>query len=146
MKRASIVFATLLLCLSFLMNTALALDEQKTERIDYEDGSYAIITTIPAGMTRSRCADTLEYTYYNASDQKCFSYTLYATFTYDGVTATADSAAGRADLYLQGWSLTSHNEYTSGNTAYGNATFSSPLGLKHPVNLSLTCDKNGNVT
>ncbi len=145
MKRVFTNMAALLLCMCFLFSTASAFDGVQTERIDYEDGSYAIITTVTGGLTRASKADSKTYTYYNSSDQRCFSYTLYATFTYNGVTSTADSSVGGAELYLRGWDLISQNEWTSGSAAYGTASFSGPNGESRPVSLSLVCDRNGTV-
>lgn len=144
MKCLLSVAAVLILSLGLLANTASAANKLE-ERIDYENGSYAIITTITSGVARANVADSKTYTYYNSSNQRCFSYTLNATFTYDGRTASATSSSGGASIYRQGWSLSSHNEYTSGSTAYGSATFSGPNDESRPVSLSLTCDKDGSV-
>lgn len=145
MKRLFTSTAALLLCMCFLLGTAAAFDSGQTERIDYEDGSYAIITTITGGLIRANTADSKLYTYYNADRVKCFTYTLYATFTYDGKTSSANTAAASADYYVRGWACSSHNEWTSGSAAYGSAVFTGPNGKAHPVNLSLVCDKDGNV-
>lgn len=140
MKRVFSVAAALLLCLSLLVNTAAAFEGPYTERVDYGDGSYAIITTISTGTSRATTSDSKTYTYYNSSNQRCFAYTLYATFTYNGTTSSADAVAGGANFYLHGWNIDSHSEWTSGS-----AVFSGPNGESRPVSLSLTCDKNGNV-
>lgn len=145
MKRTFSTAAMLLLCIGLLFSTASALDDGQIERIDYEDGSYAIISTVCASRTRSQFDSSKDYTYYNSDDQRCFSYTLYASFTYDGVTSSADSCYCDAVIYHRGWTGDSHSEWTSGNTAYGRAVFSGPNGLSIPVNLTLTCDKDGNV-
>lgn len=144
MKRVLSVVTAVFLCMSTLFTVAAATDTQ-AERIDYEDGSYAIVTTSIGGLTRASKADSKTYTYYNPSNQRCFSYTLYATFTYNGVTSSADMAAYSIDIYLRGWDCDSHSEYTSGNAAYGTASFSGPNGESRPVSLSLVCDRNGTV-
>lgn len=131
-------------CLSVLMSTAAAKDSQA--RIEYEDGSYAIVTIEVKSLTRAVTEETKTYTYYNSSGQRCFSYTLLASFTYNGKTSSADSTDFDAAIYRQGWDIDSHDEYTSGNTAYGEAVFSGPNGEERPVSLKLTCDRNGNVT
>ena len=115
------------------------------ERIDFEDGSYAVIETVSSGRSRASKTDAKVYTYYDTSSRRCFSYTLYADFSYTGRTSSATSVNYSVDIYRTGWSLVSHSEYTSGNKAYGNATFSGPTGPQY-VSLSLTCDKDGNVT
>ena len=111
-----------------------------------EDGSYAVITTGNSTAARANTEDGKTYTYYNAQGQRCFAYTLYASFTYNGVTSQAVSCEGSAAIYRQGWSLSTHSEYVSGSTAYGQASFTGPDGQVRTVSLTLTCDKNGNVT
>lgn len=65
---------------------------------------------------------------------------------YNGITSRADSCEYAAEIFRHGWDMTSHSEYVSGNTAYGNATFTGPDGQTRKASLTLTCDKNGNVT
>lgn len=144
MKRTYALVIVLLLCLNILASPASAFGAQK--RIDYDDGSYAIITTEICNQTRAKISDSKIYTYYNASGQRCFAYTLRAAFTYNGITSSADECHYLADIYRRGWSLSTHQEYVSGNTAYGSAVFTGPDGQTRSVNLSLTCSKNGNVT
>lgn len=144
MKRTYALMIVLLLCLNILTSPAAAFGAP--ERIDFDDGSYAIITTEIVSQTRTEISDSKTYTYYNESKQRCFSYTLYATFTYNSITSSADECHYLVNIYRRGWSLSTHQEYTSGSTAYGSATFSGPDGETHSVDLSLTCSKNGNVT
>ncbi|MDE6931265.1 MAG: hypothetical protein K2P37_01115 [Oscillospiraceae bacterium] len=144
MKRTYVLMIVLLLCLNILTSPAAALGT--LERIDFDDGSYAIITTEIVSQTRTEISDSKTYTYYNASGQRCFAYTLYATFTYNGSTSSADECYYLADIYHRGWDISTHREYTSGSTAYGSATFTGPDGQTRPVYLSLTCSRNGNVT
>lgn len=124
---------------------AMAADSPAEHTIYYDDGSYAVIT-FASSPTRSSKADTKSYTYYNPLGQRCFTYRLLASFTYDGVTSRADSCTYAAEIYRQGWDLDTHSEYVSGNTAYGRATFTGPNGESRAASLTLTCDKNGNVT
>lgn len=144
MKRTFVIAAALLMCLRILIGSAFAIEIQ--ERIDYEDGSYAIITTAYNSLTRAVSDGNKTYTYYNASLQKCFSYTLYATFIYNGTTSSADDIDFEIHIYRQGWDISTHNEYTSGSTAYGSAAFTGPDDQPHSLSISLTCDKDGNVT
>lgn len=144
MKRTYALVIVLLLCINILASPAAAFGVP--ERIDYDDGSYAIITTEICSQTRTKISESKIYTYYNALGQRCFSYTLRAAFTYNGITSSADECHYLVNIHRRGWSLSTHQEYTSGSTAYGSATFSGPDGETHSVDLSLTCSKNGNVT
>ena len=141
MKIAARIALVFVLVLGTLQPAARAADA--AVRIDYEDGSYAIITTW-AGVSRGTTSDYKTYTYYDTSGKRCFTYTLCADFSYNGRTSSADSAYAKTDFYSRGWTVDSHSEYTSGSTAYGQAVFSGPSGTRN-VSLTLTCDVNGRV-
>lgn len=143
MKRYILRLAAVLLCMNLLLSAAAAVDS--STRIDYADGSYAIVTMSVSRMARASVADSKSYTYYDPLGQKCFTYTLYATFSYDGSTSRADTVSFDIDIYRSDWDIVSHNEYTSGNCVYGSAIFSGPNG-QHNASLYLRCDANGNVT
>lgn len=64
----------------------------------------------------------------------------------NGVMSRADTAENTVSIYRQGWDMSTHSEYVSGNTAYGRATFTGPNGESRTVSLTLTCDKNGNIS
>jgi len=144
MKRTTFFALAVLLCFNMLRVTAYASNSTEVERLDYEDGSYALIT-LERQISRSTRTDFKTYTYYSPTGTKCFSYTLTAAFTYDGKTSKADRCYANVSYYVEGWSYTSHSEYVSGNTAYGNAVFSGPSGITPKVNLTITCDANGHV-
>ena len=145
MRKAITCCIAAFLSMTLLLGTAFA-SGGAAERIDYADGSYAIITTVTGGITRSDTAAPKIYTYYDSNDDRCFSYTLYATFRYDGRSSEAEEAGYLVDLYQRGWDISSHSEWTSGDTAYGRAVFTDPDGGRHSVSLSLTCDEDGNVS
>lgn len=144
MKRISYFALAALLAFNTLFATAYASSTPAVERIDYEDGSYALVS-VERTVSRSTRNDLKIYTYFSEAGEKCFSYTLNATFTYDGRTSKADTCYADVFFYVRGWACTSHSEYVSGNTAYGSAVFSGPGGVTRNVNLTLTCDANGNV-
>lgn len=146
MKRVSSVCIIMLLMINAMVFPAAATDKTVGDIIYYEDGSYALVTFCEDNLARSNTEKSKSYIYFNPFGQKCFSYTLYAVFTYDGITSRAISHDFGAAIYQQGWDIDSHSEYVSGNTAYGRATFTGPDGQTRTVSLTLTCDKNGNVT
>lgn len=146
MKRLFSIFAAALLALNLLACPVLAAGSPSTQTIFYEDGSYAIVSMNINPAARSNTSKDKTYTYYNSLGQRCFTYTLCASFTYNGVTSQADSVDYAFTIHRQGWALDSHSEYVSGSTAYGRATFTGPNGESRAASLTLTCDKNGNVT
>ncbi len=146
MKRLFYIFFVLLIMGGLLISPTMAANCTTDRTVYYEDGSYAIITLDNGFKTRSNTDMFRTYTYYDPLGQRCFAYTLKGSFTYNGVTSNADSCDYKAIIYRQGWDMVSHSEYVSGNTAYGNATFTGPDGQIRTASLTLTCDKNGNVT
>lgn len=145
MKRLFSSFFVLFFMSSLLVVPAMAIDGGADHTIYYDDGSYAIIT-LNSRLARSNINEGKAYTYYNPQGQRCFAYVLHASFTYNGTTSRADSCNFSAEIYRQGWDMDTHSEYVSGSTAYGNATFTGPDGQVRTASLTLTCDKNGNVT
>ncbi len=146
MKRLFYTFFVMLIMGGFLIPQTMAANYTTDYTVYYEDGSYAIITLDNDWKMHSNANTYRTYTYYDPLGQRCFAYTLNASFTYNGVTSNADSCDYKAIIYRQGWDIASHSEYVSGNTAYGNATFTGPNGQVRTASLTLTCDKNGNVT
>lgn len=145
MKRLFSMCSVMLLMFSIMIFPATAAEEPVNYFIYYEDGSYALVTLGGDNSMRSNTDKSKSYIYYNPLGQKCFAYTLYAVFTYDGKTSSATSCDFGAAIYRQGWDIDTHSEYVSGNTAYGNAIFTGPDGQSRTASLTLTCDKNGNV-
>lgn len=145
-------------CGAFAASAPVDITEQSTETIYYDDGSYAEITltveeTPVAALTSVRSVQattkyitsTKTYTYKTSSGTNVFAYKLTGTFKYTGSSATATSATTSYTIYKSGWSRKSNSSYTSGSSAYGNATFASSLSSKS-VSLKITCDKNGNIS
>lgn len=145
MKRISSFVLAVLLSFNMLFPAAYASSDSAVERIDYEDGSYALVT-VDRKNSRSTATEDKTYTYFSSTGEKCFAYILTATFTYNGKTSKADTCYADIYLYVKGWTCTSHSEYVSGNTTYGSAVFSGPNSVTRNVNLTITCDANGNVT
>lgn len=146
MKRYFSMLFILFTMIALLSTRAEAICETTNFLIYYDDGSYATITLDSSDFVRSSTEKYKTYTFYNPLGQKCFAYTLVATFTYNGTTSYANSCDFGVAIYRQGWNLATHSESISGNTAYGNATFTNADGQTRSASLSLTCDKNGNVT
>lgn len=152
MKRVYSMCLTALLALSLLAAPALAADQTGEQIIRFEDGSYVVITEENNQMMTLSSKGTditppgKRYTFYNPLLQKCFSYILFASFTYTGTTSWVKSYDYKVEIYRTGWSLENHFEYVSGGTAYGTATFREPGGKIRTAELTLSCDKNGNIS
>jgi hypothetical protein len=75
---------------------------------------------------------------------------LTGTYTYNGVTSSCINAVTNVTFYKPNWVVVSENTSHSGNTASTNVVLGyNVLGTVVPfanVNLSLSCDKDGNLS
>lgn len=148
LKKFGILSLILLtLCLQTTAFAAVPQMAETMETVYFADGSYLQVTIVTEeyqtyllGRTASK-----KYDYYTSDDKIVVSYTLTASFEYDGKTSSATDVTASAAIYQSGWSLKSHKEYCSGNRAYGTAAFSGPSGSK-TLGGFIACDKNGNIT
>lgn len=126
--------------------------EQNCERIVYfEDGSY-IVTTITEVQSRVAYSKngTSTSTYYGSDGTAKWKVTLSGSFTYDGSSATCTSSSCSVIIYNNSWYTISKSASKSGNTAFGSATMGyKVLGIttnQVTRDISLTCDKDGNLS
>jgi hypothetical protein len=93
---------------------------------------------------------TKEFVFYDSDDIELWSASITATFTYNGTTSSCTSVSKSTTIYKSSWKCTASSCSKSGATATGNFTFKRYVTLipVQTVNktLSLTCDKNGNIT
>ena len=64
MQKIISFFSAMVLVIAILAGTASAADVTSV-RVDFSDGSYAVVTTISHGMTRASVNDSKVYTYYD---------------------------------------------------------------------------------
>lgn len=111
---------------------------------DLGDGITAVVTLSETnGMARSSKTYNVTKEYYKDGTYIGVA-TLYASFYYDGSSASATAASGEG-AGSNGWSYGDQKTWTSGNGAYLNATLSKN-GTFIPVSLALRCDARGNVS
>lgn len=151
MKKKRISFlVTFLLVICLLPVEAFAADNQV---VYYDDGSYDVIT-ITVDMKATRATGTKTGTITkdrrNSDGELEWRASMKATFTYDGSTSRCTSVdSPSVVIYDNTWSLDSKSCSKSGNTATGNITMAKKLLLgssKAPITLTLSCDKNGNLS
>lgn len=117
----------------------------------FEDGSRlyeekpAVIQTVRGGVTSQKA-----YHHINSSGNRLWSATVVGSFTYNGSTSSCTSASCSTTIYNGNWSEQSCSAYPSGNTATGNVTMIRKVLFivleTVPVTITLTCDKNGNLS
>lgn len=109
-----------------------------------QDGVTVVVTLSETnGIARSSRTHSVTKEYYK-DGAYIGAATLYASFYYDGSSSSATAASG-AGAGSNGWSYSGQSVWTSGNSAYLNATLSRN-GTFIPVSLSLCCDAYGNVS
>lgn len=149
MKRRFVMLLVVLILVASLPFGAMAADSQPVneERIDFEDGSYMIISLEPK-QTRSGTKTEYKYqTYYNSDGVIQWRITLMGIFTYDYSTSTCDHAQISVTIYDSSWYEVSKSAYTSGNKATGSVTIGRKvLGVtvdQNTYSLSMTCAPDG---
>lgn len=151
MKKIVSILLSLVTLLSVSL-TALAADTPQImtnrEVITFDNGDYATIETIIDDISvmsneRASRSSSKTYTYRNSAGSTLWSFTLKASFSYNG-SSSVTRASTTYSISNSSWSCDDHYATESGNTAYGYGSFSSSIQSKD-VELSLTCDKNGNI-
>ena len=149
MKKAISFFAACLIVVCLLPVQAFASDSQI---IRHDDGSYDVIIIQEDVMTRASGTKTGTVVREHRSEDNVLEWkvSMKATFTYDGSTSRCTSVnSPTVTIYDSTWSLDSKSCSKSGNTATGNITMAKKLLLgssKAPITLTLSCDKNGNLS
>lgn len=123
-----------------------------SENIIYlEDGSYLVVE-IFSTETRATSLKTggKSITYNSSQGEAQWKATILGNFSFNGTTSTCTDCSLRVDIYETNWYEISQETSYSGNTAYAELTMGRKLlGIKvgeETVNITLTCDKNGNLS
>lgn len=149
MKLFRILIAAALI-LAFLPFHSISVCASTDEVIMFEDGSY-IIVSISSIDTRTmdKKVASKEYAYYSANEVLLWTVTLTGYFSYDGTSSTCTYSAINVDIINESWELISGTSTESGNTATANVIIGRRLlGVivnKKTVNISISCDANGNI-
>lgn len=166
MRKVSLLFLFIVLSLTIINYKPLIVKADKinndyilisTDKIDLADGTYIIFTTYEAVNNTSTRSNVFTKkgqkvaTNYNSDNELLWTYTLNATYkvTY-GISTYYTSANYATDIKNSNWKFSDGDAYFSANTAYGVGVFKYKLLLitadTVDINLSLTCDVNGNLS
>lgn len=151
MKKVLLIMMCLILTFSLVVPCAasepneiyVVYDDVKT----FENGVTMVRQTIlNDSQNRSTTrAYTDTYTYYY-SGEIIAEIWIDATFRYDGNTVSVVSKSiSKCETY-DGWSFKQSSFSSSGGTVTLTGKLTKLLVLKASVNISLTCDKNGNIS
>lgn len=135
-----------------------------TERIPLDNGDYLVIQLITYKEKHSEGAnyhtDSAKYTKkgrkfatrYNSDGQIVWQYILEGTFSViNGVSANCTDSSYSTDIRISNWSFSDGNATKSGNKATGVGTFKYKrlwivVTETVKIDLSITCDVNGNLS
>ena len=153
MKKIISILVIISIVITFPLTTFASEDTTSPNENTYitylDDGSY-YITTITESMARSSKSGSKITTHYNSSGEALWKVTLNGSFTYTGSTATCTSASHSITIYNDAWYTYSQNSYKSSNKAIADVVMKQKfLGVvvaTKTVNLTLTCDANGNLS
>lgn len=143
-----ILMSAMLLCVIPVQSSAA---ERNLETIYFEDGSYMTVEVITKSTRASgSVSGSKPYTYYNSNGSAQWKATLSGSFTYTGSSATCTSSSVDATIYNSAWYVSSKSASKSGNTASASVTMGKKMAgvtvMTKTVSLSLSCDKNGNLS
>lgn len=156
--RKLIVALTLVLFVFSLFSVSVTAMNEKEATIvsrsifTYLDGSYDEIIIIQLQTPNNRAVKSgqISRTHYTDDNEAVWKVTLTGTYTYNGVTSSCINAVTNVTFYKPNWVVVSENTSYSGNTATTNVVLGyNVLGTVVPlanVNLSLSCDKDGNLS
>ena len=151
MKRFSAMLVCLILMINMMAIPGFATEVPNTIIISQtitriSDDSYYIETiSVPTTQLYDNTKIGTKTAAFVVSGTTIFSISVTGTFSYDGTSSEATSASGSITAYVDGVTLKSRSAYTSGASAIatGSVTY---VGITLQKTVTLTCDKNGNLS
>lgn len=146
-----VIFALFMLIGSLPFNVIATNENEVTEVILFEDGSYLEVSIVST-PTRSIYSKNgyKKYVYHDSNDNVSWEAKLSGTFIYTGESATCTTASCTVTVYDNQWYEVSKSTTRSGNAATTQLTMGRKfLGVtveKPEYTITLTCDKDGNLS
>lgn len=150
MKRLFALLICLLLVTSvfiFPVSAETTNDIVISQKIDYVSDDLYYIETIsvpsvqPYGYSKTGTKTAVCV----SSGTAIFSISVTGTFNYDGSSSEATSASGSIATHVPNATITSRSAYTSGSSAIATGSVKY-VGITLQKTVTLTCDKNGNLS
>ncbi len=146
-KNIPMLTAFVLIMSLFLSSTCSAQERTVTRIQDLGNGiTVETVITVEDSLSRSSTKRASSTSTFKNKGEEIATVTLTATFGYDGSDAWVVSSSG-SHTVEPGWSYSGERISDSGGTATLTATIKSTKGLgQFPVDISLTCSKNGDIS
>lgn len=128
------------------------------ETTETEDGGRVVITVKDTTKISNSSASTMAtthtksaskvFSYYNANNVLCWTFTLNATFKYDKTAlVVCTDVSSSAAIYKANWSLVSKTHSKKANQATGKGVFNlSPSNVHYNGPLTITCNILGDIS
>ncbi len=154
LKKVSVLLLTLILCFSVPMSVfAQSVVVWDAENQQLDNGDYIVVeeSTGIAPYSTGTKTHSKTVTYYSGDDdERRWSVTLTATFTYTGTSAAVKSTSTSYKIYDSAWKVTDASSSKSGSIATGEFIVKKYwLGIitnTVPIKILMGCDRNGNIT
>ena len=114
--------------------------------IDEDSGVTVIDELIVQDLTRSSTKSVTRKQTYIKNDNTIAIITLTAEFSYTGSSVSVGSKSVSQCTTYNGWKFSQTSLSSSGGTASLSGKLTKFLNASVPVNISITCDANGNIT
>lgn len=150
MRKVILLFVLAAMLISLIAVNGFAAEKEMTVTY-FEDGSY-IVDTIEVSLARASGSTSGSKTrsYYDNDGVLNWKAVLSGSFTYNDSGATCTSSSVSVTVYDSSWYTISKSSSKSGNTASASVTMDRKvLGVtveQKAVSISLSCDKNGNLS
>lgn len=148
MKKIFALLSTFLLFFSFIMPVSAAGQEQIIYRgqQELENGITVYIEIIEESLARSSIKGYTNKKTITKGDVTVAVISIHGEFKYDGATVSVVSkSVTQTDTY-EGWSYKQNAFTSSGGTITLDAKLTKLLVLSIPFTMTLSCDKNGNLS
>lgn len=150
-RRVSCILLSIMLILLIPFNCLATENDEVGNVIYFDDGSYMVeqIFVIQSRASGTVTGDKID-TYYSSNGTALWKAVLTGSFTYSGTSSTCTSSSVSVTIYDNDWYTISKSASKSGNAATSSVTMGCKmLGVtvnKEYSNLTLTCDKDGNLS
>lgn len=148
MKRIIAVISIMIVLLSFIIPASAVEQDHIIYQASFEleDGITVLTEVIEHIQTRSSTKDYTNRHTFSKDGTVIAVISLYGEFKYDGITVSVVSkSVPQTDTY-EGWSYKQNAFTSSGGTITLDAKLTKLLVLSIPFTMTLSCDKNGNLS
>ena len=150
MRMRRLITAICCLALIFSVCTPAVAAEREnvifSQEIDLGNGITLVDEIIEHTQARATGKTYTRTNTYRHGDDVIAVISVQATFHYDGTTVSvASKSVTQTDTY-EGWNYKQNSFTSSGSTVTLDAKLTKLLVLRVAVNISITCDKNGNIS